>query len=55
MLAALKAAGYLNTRRLRPTIVRTDPELTARLARHIDDWHFTKGDHDWDQVHPTPI
>jgi len=29
-----------------------DPALKARMAAMPDAWHFTKADHDWDQVHP---
>ncbi|MEZ5778664.1 MAG: GNAT family N-acetyltransferase [Paracoccaceae bacterium] len=50
--AALRRAGFVATKTMRPTVVCTDPALRARLVRHADDWHFTKADHDWDQIHP---
>ena len=50
--AALRRAGFIATRTMHPTIVCTDEDLRARLARTLDDWHFTKADHDWDRVHP---
>lgn len=49
---AFRRAGFLGTRRMRPTIVCTDPQTRELLARYLEDWHFTKADHDWDQVHP---
>ncbi len=49
---ALSRAGFIATRRMRPTIVCTDQALKARLAQRLEGWHFTKADHDWDQVHP---
>jgi len=52
MSNALMRAGYMRTRTMRPTIVCADETLKRKLDRHIDDWHFTKADHDWDQVHP---
>jgi hypothetical protein len=50
--AALRRAGFIATRTMRPTVVATDPAVRARIAAMPDDWHFTKADHDWDQVHP---
>lgn len=52
LVAALHRAGFIATRTHRPTVVVTDPELRARLSRYAGPWHFTKADHDWDQVHP---
>ncbi len=49
---ALIRAGFFATRTMRPTIVASDEALAATLRDHVDDWHFTKADHDWDQVHP---
>ncbi|MEM7546726.1 MAG: GNAT family N-acetyltransferase [Pseudomonadota bacterium] len=49
---ALRRAGFIATKTMRPTIVCTDPNLRARLASTGNDWHFTKADHDWDQIHP---
>ncbi|MFV0317276.1 MAG: GNAT family N-acetyltransferase [Microthrixaceae bacterium] len=50
--SALKRAGFVATRTMRPTIVCTDSDLRAGLWDTVDRWHFTKADHDWDQVHP---
>ena len=50
--AALSRAGFIATRTMHPTVVCTDADLRARLAHIPDDWHFTKADHDWDQIHP---
>ncbi|MCU0890501.1 MAG: GNAT family N-acetyltransferase [Sandarakinorhabdus sp.] len=52
MVAALARAGYVRMRVMRPTVVVRDPALKARMAAMPDAWHFTKADHDWDQVHP---
>ena len=52
LAAALRRAGFLATRRMHPTVVCSDPALRARIAGRRDAWYFTKGDHDWDQVHP---
>lgn len=50
--ASLRRAGFIATRTMRPTVVCTDPATKAHMSRHLDDWHFTKADHDWDQIHP---
>jgi len=49
---ALKRVGFIRVRTMRPTIVCSDPELRMLLSKELENWHFTKGDHDWDQVHP---
>ncbi|MEB8388444.1 GNAT family N-acetyltransferase [Rhodobacteraceae bacterium KMM 6894] len=49
--AALRRAGFIATRTMRPTVVCTNTNLRANLAQIEGDWHFTKADHDWDQVH----
>jgi hypothetical protein len=49
---ALLRAGFLQTRTMRPTVVCRDPVLRDELAGLLNAWHFTKADHDWDQVHP---
>ena len=51
-VSALKRAGFIQVRTMRPTIVCTSPELREELSKELNSWHFTKGDHDWDQVHP---
>jgi GNAT superfamily N-acetyltransferase len=50
--AALRRAGFIATKTMRPTVVATNAAVRARIAAMPDDWHFTKADHDWDQVHP---
>ena len=50
--SALVRASFLGTRTMWPTVVCTNPALQARIAANIQNWHFTKADHDWDQVHP---
>jgi GNAT superfamily N-acetyltransferase len=49
---ALRRAGFVPVRTMRPTVVCSDPALRSELAGLLDNWHFTKADHDWDQVHP---
>ncbi len=49
---ALANAGFLRVRTHRPTVACSDPGLRATIALMKDLWHFTKGDHDWDQLHP---
>ena len=49
---ALWRAGFLAARTMRPTVVCSDRALRTRIAERRDAWYFTKGDHDWDQVHP---
>jgi len=53
-LRAYEAAGFLRIRTLRPTVVCHDPALRAEVAAVAGGWHFSKADHDWDQVHPVP-
>ncbi len=50
--AALSRVGFIAVKTMRPTIVCTDTALRERLKQHSDAWHFTKIDHDWDQIHP---
>lgn len=50
--AVLREMGFFAPRTMRPTVVCSDEALRAHLAQHLDDWHFTKADHDWDQIHP---
>ena len=52
MSAALKRAGFIATRTMRPTIVCSDKDTRAVFETYLDGWHFTKADHDWDQIHP---
>ena len=50
-LRALRRLGFVAVKTHRPTVISSDPAMLARCAA-IDQWHFTKADHDWDQVHP---
>jgi GNAT superfamily N-acetyltransferase len=50
--AVLRSMGFFAPRIMRPTVVCSDDRVRARLEKHPDDWHFTKADHDWDQIHP---
>ncbi len=50
-LAAYRAAGLRTLRRHYPTVVSADAAVMARFAAHGAEWHFSKADHDWDQVH----
>ncbi len=43
--------GFFRTRTMHPTCVCQDPDLRHRLSAVKDAWFFTKGDHDWDQIH----
>jgi GNAT superfamily N-acetyltransferase len=49
----LRQAGFRVTRRLAPTVVASDPIVRALVSESKEGWYFTKGDHDWDQVHVT--
>ena len=48
----LRAAGFVSTRTVYPTVVCRDPVLRRRLEEIKDKWYFTKCDHDWDQIIP---
>ncbi len=50
--AALQRAGFTAVRTMRPTVVCDDASLKADIEKSAQGWHFTKGDHDWDQIHP---
>jgi GNAT superfamily N-acetyltransferase len=50
--AALQRAGFRAVRTMRPTVVCEDEGLKAEIEKSAQGWHFTKGDHDWDQIHP---
>jgi GNAT superfamily N-acetyltransferase len=47
----LRRAGYLAIGSAWPTAVCTGAPYRAALEGHFLDWHFSKADHDWDQVH----
>ena len=46
------ARGFVTVKTHRPTVVSTDSALLERIAKNPGPWHFSKADHDWDQVHP---
>jgi hypothetical protein len=43
--------GFRVIRTERPTCVCHDAAIQERLAELRDRWFFSKGDHDWDQIH----
>lgn len=49
--ADLQQNGFFRSRTLLPTVVVSDVRVRKELARLKHDWFFSKGDHDWDQVH----
>jgi GNAT superfamily N-acetyltransferase len=49
--AVLRKQGFFRTRAHHPTCVCRDSALRDRLQQLKDDWFFSKGDHDWDQIH----
>jgi hypothetical protein len=48
----LRKRGFVTVRTHHPTVVSPDRGLLDRVAAHKGSWHFSKADHDWDQVHP---
>ncbi|MCA0245241.1 MAG: GNAT family N-acetyltransferase [Proteobacteria bacterium] len=51
LVDALRSRGFVTVKTHHPTAVSTDRALLTRIAAE-DCWHFTKADHDWDQIHP---
>lgn len=49
--AVLRTHGFFRTRAHHPTCICRDSAIRDRLAQLRNDWFFTKGDHDWDQIH----
>ena len=49
--AVLRKHGFFRTRAHHPTCICRDSALRDRLAQLRNDWFFSKGDHDWDQIH----
>ncbi len=47
----LRRAGYFAIGSASPTAVCGDTAWRPLLEEHRLNWHFTKADHDWDQVH----
>ena len=48
--AVLRTHGFFRTRAHHPTCVCRDSALRDRLAQLRNDWFFSKGDQDWDQI-----
>ena len=55
MAVCLRQLGFVRTRVTSATASALDTRLTARLAQSPRSWYFTKGDHDWDQIHLAPL
>lgn len=51
-VAAYAARGFLTVRTHHPTVASNDAALLDHLSKIDGPWHFSKADHDWDQVHP---
>ncbi len=51
-LSAYKRMGFWATKTMRPTVVSRDTKVSESLNVSAPQWHFSKADHDWDQVHP---
>lgn len=51
-VAGYATRGFLTVRTHHPTVVSNDAALLERLSKIDGPWHFSKADHDWDQVHP---
>ena len=49
--AVLRTHGFFRTYTHNPTCICRDSAPTDRLAELRNDWFFSKGDHDWDQIH----
>jgi GNAT superfamily N-acetyltransferase len=47
----LQKHGFFRTRAHHPTCICRDSALRDRLMQLRNDWFFSKGDHDWDQIH----
>jgi GNAT superfamily N-acetyltransferase len=48
----LSECGFFKTRTLAPTIVVSDESLRSEIRGLRNEWSFSKGDHDWDQIDP---
>jgi hypothetical protein len=51
-LDAFRRRGFVTVKKHWPTVVSTDRSLLSRIAGLRGTWHFSKADHDWDQIHP---
>ncbi len=52
LAASLRRHGFWRVRDHYPTVVVREPELRRRFELSRQNWHFSKADHDWDQIHP---
>jgi GNAT superfamily N-acetyltransferase len=48
--AVLRKHGFFRTWTHHPTCICRDSSLRERIAQLRNDWFFSKGDHDWDQI-----
>jgi GNAT superfamily N-acetyltransferase len=48
----LRKRGFFRTWTHHPTCICRDSSLRERIAQLRNDWFFSKGDHDWDQIRP---
>jgi GNAT superfamily N-acetyltransferase len=51
-VSALRRHGFRIVKTHRPTVAGASAELSALIGAIQTPWHFTKADHDWDQIHP---
>lgn len=49
--AILRKNGFHPVRTVHATVVCQDRMLRSQINQLRDCWYFTKGDHDWDQIH----
>ena len=47
----LRNHGFFRTRSHHPTCISDDHAFLERLGNLQNDWFFSKGDHDWDQIY----
>ncbi len=47
----LRRLNFRVARTVSATVVCRDAAVRARIEELRNDWYFTKGDHDWDQIH----
>ena len=48
--AVLRKQSFFRTSTHHPTCICRDSSLREQIARLRNDWFFSKGDHDWDQI-----
>lgn len=52
LLAIYRQLGFRKVKTHRPTVVVRDEGLRDAITAVGPHWHFSKADHDWDQIHP---